>query len=170
MKRVLVCSLALACTVAAAPAAVAQVQIGVGGGPSFPVGGFADRVDPGFNVQAGLRLGIPLLPVAARVDGFYNQWSAAAGNDNVLGGAASAELALPGLLFTPYFVAGPGIYYTSILSGDVRTGDTRPGFNAGLGARLGLMGMGAFAEARLHHVSLAGESVQFIPITLGVRF
>jgi hypothetical protein len=170
MKRNLVCTLALAVGLAGASAVDAQVQILVGGGPSFPTGDFADITSAGFNVQAGARIGFPLLPVAARVDGLFNQWSADGLTDRVVGGTAAAELAFPGILFVPYFLAGPGIYHVSLDTGDGSATDTRAGFNAGLGARLGLMGLGVFAEARLHHVSLEGSSIQFIPVTLGVRF
>jgi hypothetical protein len=170
MKRLHVVCAAVAAMVAVASAAEAQVQVGIGAGPSFPIGDYADHASTGFNVQGGVRVGIPLFPVAARADALYNQWAGEDGNDNVLGGALAAELALPGVVFTPYFLAGAGVYRVSIAHGDHRDEETKAGFNAGLGARFGLGGLGVFAEARLHATSVDGESVQFIPVTFGVRF
>lgn len=170
MKRCIVFGMALALGLAAAADAEAQVQMGVGGGPSFPIGDFSDEVDPGFNVQVGARVGIPLFPLGVRVDGLYNRWSGADGNSNVLGGTAAAELGLPGIVISPYFLGGAGYYRTSIAHGDHKDEENGVGYTAGLGARFGLLGYGVFAEARLHHVPVHGESVQFIPVTFGVNF
>lgn len=170
MKRTIVFGMALAVGLAAAAEAGAQVQMGIGGGPSFPVGDLADEADPGFNVQVGARVGIPLFPVGVRVDGLYNRWSGHDGNSNVLGGTAAAELSLPGIIISPYFLAGPGYYRASVAHGDHQDEESGVGYTAGLGARFGLLGYGVFAEARLHHMPVHGESIQFIPVTFGINF
>ena len=46
---------------------------------------------------------------------------------------------------------------------------TEAAWNVGAGVRLGLPGLGVFAEARLHNVFTEGDASRFVPVTLGIR-
>jgi hypothetical protein len=143
----------------------AQVSVGIGAGPAFADG------STGFNAQLSLGMGMGMLPVGLRIDGLWAQWpSEGTGNDRVLAGIANAELAFPGVFFSPYFLAGAGVYNTDVQHGNHRDQETGLGFNAGLGARFGLAGLGAFAETRVHFIRGDHENIQLIPITVGIRF
>jgi hypothetical protein len=151
--------------------AAAQIGIGIGGGPSFPTGHYADEASAGYNVQVSLGLGVPLLPFGLRADGFLNQFpSDLEGNDRILGGTLNAELYFPSPMISPYFIGGVGMYNTSVTHGNHRDEGTNLGFNAGLGVRFNLLAFGAFAEVRAHHVTGDHEATQFIPLTIGLRF
>jgi hypothetical protein len=168
-KKIGVFLSAAAFTVFAATAAEAQVSMGVGGGPAFAGG---DQSGTGWHAQLSLGMGMPMLPVGLRVDGLWAQWPGDGATDRMLGGTANAELAFPGVLFSPYFLGGVGLYNTRIQHGHATPDeDTGIGFNAGLGARFGFGGLAAFAETRVHFVNTdhAG-SVQMIPLTFGIRF
>jgi hypothetical protein len=152
-------------------AAAAQIGIGIGGGPSFPTGEYGEDASAGWNVQATLGIGVPMLPFGLRADGFLNQFpSELEGNDRILGGTLNAELYFPSPMISPYFTGGVGMYNVDITHGNHRDQETALGFNAGLGVRFNLLAFGAFLETRAHHVNTDHESTQFIPITFGLRF
>jgi opacity protein-like surface antigen len=173
-------ALALALSAAAAEAQVIPrpVRFAVGGGVSAPAGDIKDFVDPGFNLMAALDVGVPLVPVGLRLDGNWSQFKGkgeAAGTDlRVLYGTANVTLnLLPIPVLKPYVLAGVGAYDTKVTdTGDDGDAPTRVGYNAGVGLRFDLLGLGAFAEARYHHVPEKDDFIktQFLPITVGIRF
>lgn len=169
--------LAAALALAALPAsAAAQVSVGIGGGPSTPLGEFGDEAGTGFHAQASLSVGVPLIPVGFRGDLVFQQFpDEHAGNFRQVGGLANATLGLPLplIVLSPYAVGGVGVFHHSApdeAHGDhAHDGDSgsAAAFNVGAGVRLGLPGISASIEARYLD---AGKSVRSVPVTVGIRF
>jgi hypothetical protein len=148
-------------------AASAQVRLSVAGGPSFPTG--ADHhLEMGFHVQLAGELGMPALPFGVRLDGMFNRFNEDHGHYDVLSGTANAIFNIPLAGFTPYVIGGLGLYAAEDEAhGHER--ETNFGVNLGVGANLGLPGLGVFVEARVHN-PLGGDALRFIPLSFGVRF
>jgi hypothetical protein len=178
--------LALSLTLGAAPAA-AQVMIkpwtlGFGGGATVPQSDFAEIQKVGWHVVGLVDFNFPTVPVGVRVDGGYH---ALAGKDvtdddpfpevQVINVNGNLTYTIPGFVTVrPYAVGGVG-YYSS--KSDVTNAErvNRLGFNGGVGFNLNLVGFAAFIEGRFHYITKDGNvegatAVQFIPITLGLRF
>lgn len=162
----------------AAAATVANAQISVAGGPSHALGSLGDGTEMGYHVQLSAGLSVPLIPIALRVDGAWNQfpYSGTDGDVRILSGTANAVLSIPSLGITPYLVGGVGAYNQRA---DVPGTDpaaeedgstTDLGANIGAGVRIGLPGLSAFAEARLHNIFGDGGATRFIPLSIGLRF
>jgi opacity protein-like surface antigen len=178
-------ALAVSVSAFAPSTAHSQVYLGLGGGATFPISDLSNSFNTGYNILASLGAHIPASPIGVRVDGMFNQlpgksepntpsfnaqvWTA---NANIV-----ASL-IPGAPVTPYLIAGLGYYNTSyrinasgstvFASGNVHDNDF--GLNGGAGVRVGLGGIGLFAEARYHNIFTSGTHIQMIPITAGVRF
>jgi hypothetical protein len=159
------------------PAAVpAQVTLGAAAGPSFPVGRLADRVEPGFHGGLVLQAGLPLLPVGIRADLMLQQLPGTAGGDGFsqFYGTLNGRVGLlPIPLVSLYATAGVGLYsstYAADRAADAETGRrTDTGINGGVGARLNLLVVRPFVEARYHRVP--GEPARgFLPVTVGIWF
>jgi opacity protein-like surface antigen len=82
-----------------------------------------------------------------------------------------------GSTFRPYLIGGGGVYNVKTTgSSDVGTiidtenSETKFGVNAGAGFDFKAGSAGLFVEGRFHDVFTSGNDVQFIPVTLGVRF
>jgi hypothetical protein len=165
---------ALALAMTTAPAAQAQVNLGVAGGPVSPVGGLGDVVNAGFHGGVVIDLGIPVLPFGVRADAMYQRLPGTAGGDdfNQLFGTVNGRVGLiPIPLLSAYATAGAGLYSSSF-AGDRTTDNGRSvdtGINAGVGARINLVFVRPFIEARYHRV-LAEPARAFIPITAGIFF
>jgi hypothetical protein len=168
---------AMAAALAAFPAAgAAQVSLGVGGGPSTPLGDFADEAGTGFHAQASLSVGVPLLPLGFRGDVAFQQFpDASDGNFRQVGGLANATLGLPLplIVLSPYAIGGVGVFHHDAPE-EAHDGHTHAGesgsaaaFNVGAGLRLGLPGISASLEARYLD---AGNGVRSVPVTVGIRF
>ena len=140
----------------------------IGGGPARDVASDAPFAR-GFNVQAGAEFGLPLLPVAIRVEGMLNRFGSELdeGHFQVLAGTVNAVLELPALGLVPYLVGGVGVYRVPQPPGVDARRSIR-GVNAGAGVRLGLGGRGLFLETRLH--STTDFETVFAPVVIGIRF
>ena len=155
-------------------ASEAQAQIGfsIGAGPSFAMGDFGDGLDMGYHAVVGANFSIPLLPIGLQAEGMWNRFDVSDTDDakfQLLSGSLNAVINLPTPGITPYIIGGVG-YYNVKFDSDILEGDTNDfGVNVGGGVRLGLPGLGVFAEARLHNVFTEGESTRFVPVTLGIR-
>lgn len=154
----------------------AQVGMGIGGGPSTPLGDFGDEAGTGFHAQASLSIGVPLLPVGGRGDLMYQQFpDEHSGTFRQVGGLASATLGLPLplIVLSPYAIAGVGVFHHS--APDAAHGDhthhgasgSAAAWNLGAGVRLGLPGISASLEARYLDT---GNAVRSVPVTVGIRF
>lgn len=179
MHRTLGAALALCLFSGAATTADAQIvprpiRFGIGGGMSGVTGDVAEGVNAGWHGLAALDVSVPLVPIGFRVDAAYHQF---AGRDgfaglrivNATANATFSPLPLP--ILKPYFIGGVGTYNTKADAEGVQA-VTRIGYNAGAGLRFDLLGLGAFAEARFHHVpeNDAFSTTQFYPVTVGIRF
>jgi hypothetical protein len=161
----------------------AQIGFGVSAGLSQPVGNLGDAVDAGYNLTGIVNVSIPLAPVGLRFEGSYNSFNYkssffSGGSARIISGTANAMFGTPGIV-GPYAIAGVGLYNSSAsCSGCSSSSSTNAGVNGGVGIRLGLGGLAAFAEARYHYISGGSSSTtgggsnsaQFIPITVGVTF
>lgn len=153
-------------------AAAAQIQFGVGGGPTFPVGDAADGFDTGWNAQLNLGLSFPLMPVGIRLDGTYQRLPSSTTDDvnfNMMSATANAIFSpLPLVVLKPYFIGGVGLYRGE-LDVDGAESSTDLGINAGLGVQFGLGPLQAFAEARLHNIFGEDDSTRVVPVTIGIQ-
>lgn len=183
MNRFVRASFTMVAAALAFSAADAQAQIGfsVAGGPSFPLGDAGDMLDMGYHAKVAASFKLPVLPIGLEADAMWNQFdysNAEDANTRILSGSLNAVINLPTPVITPYIIGGVGMYN---VKADVEgiedsEGTTEFGINAGIGVRLGLVGLGGvFAEARLHNVFGESEgeesgSTRFVPVSLGIRF
>jgi hypothetical protein len=154
-------------------AAHAQVpRILVGGGLSTPTGDFSDVAGAGYHARAGLQLGVPAFPLAARLDGGYHSFgeSDAGAKYKMLNGTLSAVLSLGGIGLSPYVIAGIGRYRIDRELGAVDPdATTHGGFHGGFGVNLGALGFGGFAELRYVQINTDGANLKYLPLTVGFR-
>lgn len=176
MKKALFAGALVAALGLAPSAAEAQLlSFGVAGGPTIPMGATADVVNTGFNAGIFADVNIPLLPVGGRADLLFHQMTAEGHTLQVVGGTVNAKLRMPLLLISPYLIGGIGMYGTKYEDDHDHHADeehgweTNVGLNGGVGVQLRLLGMSAFAEARLQNV-FGDESRRFLPITFGISF
>jgi hypothetical protein len=161
---------------AAVPAARAQgpIALGIGGGVTVPRDRLETTTERGYHGLLTLRLGVPLIPVHARLDAMHARFGAGPlsedGRFDV--SAVSANLGydvVPLAVASVYVVAGAGYYWTSWeATGAERL--RRAGWNAGLGVRLSLGGTQLFGEARYHSIRADGGEVHVVPLTVGLFF
>jgi hypothetical protein len=150
------------------------LSFGVSAGAAIPVSDLSESHKTGFNAAAHIGFNVPVLPVTARLEGFYSSFPARAedivglrdGGIRIAGATGNVVYSFSGLGVRPYIIAGAGVYNSSYIRGST----TDPGFNAGLGARFALAGFDAFAEARLHRISDDDRQFQFVPVTFGIEF
>lgn len=168
----------------ALPAAVeGQVGFGVAGGVAQPVRDFGNYAVAGPTVSGLVNVGIPLAPAGIRFEGTYGKYdykpflTSDGGHVRMISGTANAMLSMPGPI-GPYAIGGIG-YYRSTAKGNGGSGETsKVGYNGGLGFRVGLFGVAAFAEARWHYIPGANTATirnvttgtDLIPLTVGLTF
>jgi hypothetical protein len=163
---------ALALLVVAAPAALsAQVSLLGGVGLSRPFGDFGDAAESGWQMLAGIQVGVPAIPIKLRADGGYHSFGApsAQPSTSMLSGAASLVLDLPGVGLVPYILGGVGQYRVSVDQSGLDP-VTDNGYHGAFGVNIGALGFGGFAELRLVNVVLgAGGDVRFLSALIGLR-
>jgi len=181
--------------VAAAPAAAsAQIStsFSIAGGLSVPSGEFGggsatvDAVKTGYNLAAGLNIGVPLLPVGVRLEAAFNDFEyknlapGTSGSQSIISGTVNGTFGL-GL---PYVIGGIGYYSTKAKAsggGTTLTSerDNAAGVNGGVGIRFPLGLISTFAEIRYHKMlgsdnasssTKPAANVSYIPITFGINF
>lgn len=182
-------------SIAAAPmAASAQISTGfsIAGGLALPSGEFSNggadvsAVKSGYNLAAGMNVGVPLLPVGLRLEAAYNAFdfknlpAGSSGSQNIISGTVNGTFGL-GL---PYVIGGIGYYSTKAKasSGTTTLNSDRAnaiGLNGGVGLRFPLGLISTFAEIRYHKMmgssnantaNLPPANVSYIPITFGINF
>jgi hypothetical protein len=145
-------------------------QLGIAGGAAQPMSDLSDGASTGFNATAAMEIKLPLIPVALRVDGAYNQFGQ---KDNgaklhVINATGNVVWRLPTPGIAPYLIGGAGLYMPTVeAAGLDAVSENHFGWNAGAGLKLPYH---AFAEARYNRVSVNGGSLQFVPVTLGIMF
>lgn len=149
-------------------AGAAQVRIMAGGGLSTPIGDFGNAADPGWHLEGGLQLSVPSIPVALRGDGAYHSFGEASSSPkvNILSGALSLVVTLPGVGLEPYFLGGLGTYRMSVKGSGATTNG---GFHGAFGVNIGALGLGGFAEVRLVNVNGNAGDSRFVTATVGIR-
>ena len=171
-----------------APAVRAQgAEFALGGGLGVPLGDFDDSgAKLGWHGLAAVSFVPDGWPVGIQVDGSYQQFSLEDGSFGTLTGLKNRLLMGTGNVvfkfktseestFRPYIIGGGGVYNTKITGSDdpgniLPGGETKFGLNAGAGFDFKAGGAGLFIEGRFHNVFTDGSNMQFIPITLGLRF
>jgi hypothetical protein len=169
MRKLIVSSLAAGALALAAPAAHAQVGFGIGGGPTFPTGNLSNAVNAGFHGGVVVDLGIPLLPLGVRGDAMLHHMPGVGNAPNLRQFAATVNgrfSLLPLPLVSAFVIGGPGMYVGGF-SGQDTTTDV--GFNIGVGARVNLLVIRPFIDARYNRV-LRDPGRGFIPVTVGIMF
>ena len=162
---------AIALVLAAAPAR-AQLSLGLMGGAALPMSGLADTHGTGVHAQLFLGVGVPLVPVKARLEGLHASFPGASVSGVVqpdaraTGAALTLVYDLPVPVVTPYLLGGVGYYGTRMEDVSRSNG----GWNAGAGLRLRLGALGMFVEARYFDVSTGAENLTFAPLTVGLTF
>lgn len=156
-----------------APTLHAQTSLIFAAGATLPVGSTGDALESGYHATIGLGIKPPLAPIGARLEGTFQE--------NAFKGASDAKWRIMNVTAnatytvvpTAYLIGGLGMYNgkcagTCGLFGTAS--ETDFGFNVGGGVNIPLTGLGVFVEARLHVISTEGESMKFVPITVGIKF
>lgn len=181
MKRLAALVAGVALAAAFARPALAQagggVHFGLAGGESFPVSGSKDVLNNGWHAGAMLTFGVPLSPIAVRVEGTYHRMGQVGpgGDTEVLAGTANAVLSPVSLIVVkPYFVGGAGYYSVrtevETFLGTGSETERKFGWNAGGGLAFSIRDTKLFIEARYHRVSTSGRALTYVPVSIGVMF
>jgi hypothetical protein len=166
--------LALLCLLGAVQAEGQVLSAGLSGAPVLQVGSFGDgrTLGTGWHVGAGARLDMRTRPFGFQFDaGVASSPYADAGRE---GHVQSWDAGLSGVWrpvgvthpVRPYLMAGLGVYYVEEPERNLIT----PALSAGAGVEGGTRAIRAFVEARYHYVFTWGGDLQYVPISVGVRY
>jgi hypothetical protein len=175
MKPPCIVHAALVATLVAAGTASAQNSVSIAGGVAIPMGDAAETLNAGYNASVALTAKPPLASVGVRLEGMFNSLGfkdAATGVNaqRIIAATANATLSDPATPLRSFFlIAGIGAYNTRLVGGSTQRGNNDVGFNVGLGMTI-TSAVGTFIEARYHHVPSEGGTMQFLPVTLGLKF
>jgi len=180
MKRLMLGAAVVGLSLVAAPAAHAQVGVGVSAGLSMPTGDFGKTFKSGYSVNGLIGVTMPLSPIGFRGEVGYNSWD---GKSDVadgvtassLSGTANVVLQVPGMIVAkPYVIGGLGYHRLKLDAGNVANlgNDTQSklGWNVGGGVNFGLGTLATMVEARYVTVNTEGGSTHYVPITFGIMF
>lgn len=171
--------LALGFTVAAfvlagTPVRAQVMSAGLAGAPVVNLGTFDDgrSLAAGWHVGVSARLDLRSRPFGLQADvgvansayeegtreGTVQSWNA--------GAAAFYRFAAVTATVRPYAILGIGVYYVEEPERNLIT----PAWNAGLGAEVGKGALRGFVEARYHYVFTWGSDLQYVPLSVGLRY
>jgi hypothetical protein len=182
MKRMFAGFVALGFLVAvtATPAAAqARGYVGFGAGAAIPTGSFADGDKLGWLGQIIAGITGPSGRLGGRIDGDYSRHSfkgTTSGHTGLFGANADVvvNFGTTASKARPYLLAGVGFYNVkSTLSGTTSysVSDTKGAFNGGAGVNIKTSGnMGVYLEGRFVSVRAEGGSLNFIPLSIGLRW
>lgn len=159
MKRLLL-------TLGLVPAALAVGSVDVQAqlNPGLHVARASDVFGGTMGVGASVQLSFPLMPIDIFVAGeYFFPDCGTASECSFMGGSADLHLTLPIPVFTPYGTAGLVYRRTDLVGAGA---STATGFGLGVGVNLGVLGKGAFAEARYEMVDPDDQIV----LRVGLRF
>ena len=179
--RSVVLGVVLMASAGTAPAVAQGAEFSLGGGLTLPLSEFGDAASTGFHGLAGVSFLPSGSPVGIQVDGMFQRFGFEDAPDGfdanfqIIQGTANAVYKFKSSEETkvrPYLIGGVGLYSFKATGDDVPdTGsETDFGINAGAGFDFKFGAAGLFLEGRFHNVFTEGESTNFIPITVGVRF
>lgn len=171
--RWLVAAVGLA-VLAGTPARAQVVSAGLSGAPVVNLGTFDDgrSLATGWHVGVSARLDLRTRPWGLQADvgvassayqedtreGSVQSWNAGLG--------AFYRFAAVRAMVRPYAILGIGVYYVEEPERNLIT----PAWNAGVGAEVGRGALRGFVEARYHYVLTWGSDLQYIPLSVGLRY
>lgn len=177
MKRLMLGAAVVGLSLVAAPAARAQVGVGVSAGLSMPTGDFGKSFKSGYSVNGLIGFTMPMSPIGFRGEVGYNSWDGKSGISNgatatSLSGTANVVLQVPGMIAAkPYLIAGLGEHRMKVDAGALGNAtETKLGWNVGGGLNFGLGTLATMVEARYVTVNTSGGSTHYVPVTFGIMF
>lgn len=142
------------------------VSFGVAAGPTFS----SDAQGTGYHVGGLIGLDAVVLPIGFRVDAVMNQFNVTGGKTRIFDVTGNVMYSMiPTPLVKPYLIGGLG-FYSSHIVGSSDLGSNDIGVNVGAGAKLSLIALNGFVDARYHHVFTSGKATSFIPVSIGITF
>jgi opacity protein-like surface antigen len=171
-----------------ASAARAQgAEVSLGGGLGVPLSDFDDVAKLGWHGLAAVSFVPTGSPVGIQIDGQYHQFKLDEDvfarddlKDRFIFGTANAVFKFKTSETSPvrpYILGGVGVYNFKTTGaddvGDVLGTDnstTKFGINGGAGFDFKAGSAGLFVEGRFHNIFTSGSDINFIPITVGIRF
>lgn len=175
LRGVAAATLLLALAAPAANAQMSQPRFGATAGVALPLGDFGDVAGLGFHI--GGHLSLPMAAQAAlRFDVDYGRY---AGEDNsgienaqLLGGMANLVYRMQTQSeLKPYVLGGLGYYKTTFENVLGGSGDESAiAFNVGIGYDFRMGNSNLFTELRYLSIQTDGNSVNTLPIVIGLRF
>ncbi|MBL0170859.1 MAG: outer membrane beta-barrel protein [Gemmatimonadaceae bacterium] len=158
------------------------LSLGVSGGLSLPMGNLGDNADAGYNVTGHVYFKPSTMKFALRGDVGYDSWKSKSSNSVVSADVSSLSFTGNGIFYLgestaamrPYLLVGGGMYRTkssaSVSGVSASSTSTDPGIQGGLGMSFNLNGFNTFLEAKYVNVFGDGDSMNYVPITFGIRF
>ena len=171
-----VAAIASLATIPATAQAQGGFKFGVMGGASLPMGDFGEFSKTGFGGGVTLMMRAPEAKVGFGIEAQINRFGVEDIGDidvnattNLYGAMARLEFAA-GNAF--YLLGGAGLFRTEVTADDDgpdlgETDNTDFAVQGGLGFNFG---PGLFLEGKFVNVFTEGESTQFVPIVVGIRF
>jgi len=182
--------LLLAQVASASPIPLHPIQLGIGGGGSFPVSDAKDAFKSGWHASGIVRLNVPMIPFGLQGNFTYNHFKldqqnvGFGGSSRILSGIADARfrLPIPGPI-QPYLLAGVGGYNIKAdpdQSAATAAGSTTKfGINGGGGVNISVPGLPihAFVEGKIENIYTdqgvntavtQNLKTQIIPVTFGI--
>jgi hypothetical protein len=159
---------------ASVPAA-AQTSVSVAGGVTVPLGDASRELKTGYNATIALNSKPPLASVGIRIEGMFNSLAvkddgSGATAHRIMAATANATIANAETpLRTFYGIGGVGLYNSKRVAPSGPPDNNDIGFNIGLGMNF-MTGVGAYVEARYHHVPSELATLRIFPVTFGLRF
>ncbi|MGI8497114.1 MAG: hypothetical protein ACR2OG_05975 [Gemmatimonadaceae bacterium] len=163
------------------------ISIGVAGGVSVPQGPLRNGANTGWHALGALGLSSSYQPLGLRLDVAYNRFGSRDqtyyrnGYETATSATMNVTYRLPMTAspMSPYLISGLGAYRTACYLGAAVGGfdtdggpsgcdGTHYGWNAGLGAKLFVLRVTSFVEARYHRTKSGGRHVNYFPISVGL--
>jgi len=146
------------------------IRFGVGGGLTMPIGTYGDFDKAGWHALGVLQFPIGQSPLHGRVDAMYGQTSHDIGSGSTTLTGATGDLVYHigdrAASVRPYILGGVGFYNVDAFGAS----ESKFAFGAGGGILFSIGTMHAFLEGRYMSVQTSGNSLSFLPITLGLLF
>jgi opacity protein-like surface antigen len=152
-------------------------QIGASGGIAFPLSDLGDITNTGYNIAFAVGYKPQYTPIGVRAEAAYNQFGlndGSGGNVNIPAFTGNLVYELPMGGLSPYAIGGVGLYRPNVAYNGVNSqgAQNRFGFNIGGGVKIPLTSsFETFVEARYNRVTVDnGQSLSFVPVTVGIMF